>query len=57
MNKKYTPQQIKKHTAAMRRFCMSPQPLLTLDGVQKKPTDNELEMCAIAHKTEVHEND
>ena len=46
MKKKHIPtEEIKKYTAAMRKFYMPALPLLMLDGVQKKPdkkTINEL---------------
>ena len=43
--KKPTAKEIKTYTEALKHFNMPPQPLLTLDGVQKKPdkkTINEI---------------
>ena len=53
----HTPEEIKKYTAAMRRFRMPALPLLTLNGAQKKPDKeiNESELKKITKEVKHHE--
>ena len=46
----HTPEEIKKYTDAMRKFCMPPQPLLTLDGIKKPAADIETKQPEVAQK-------
>ena len=51
MNKaRHKPEEIKRYTDAIRKFRMPPLPLLTLDGIKEKTTDNELETSPTGDK-------